>query len=57
MAACVLYGALTGADPRATEYAPPTLNEHEAVLIRAIAAQSLREGTAMPVMSASASLL
>jgi hypothetical protein len=57
MAACVLYGALTGADPRATGYIPPELTERDAVRIRAIAAQSLRDGPALPIMSASASLL
>jgi hypothetical protein len=57
MAACVLYGALTGADPRASAYVPAELSEHDAALIRGIAAQSLSEGRSLPLLSASASLL
>jgi len=58
MAACVLYGALTGADPRATLFVPPELSESEAVLIRGIATQSLHDDHPAPaVLNASASLL
>lgn len=41
MAACVLYGAITGADPRASSAVPEGLTSSQAALIRAVAAQSL----------------
>jgi hypothetical protein len=41
MAACVLYGAITGADPRASTGVPEGLSASHATLIRAVAAQSL----------------
>jgi hypothetical protein len=58
MAACVLYGALTGADPRASAYAPSELSSSEATQIREVAAESLQEiKTPAPLIAASASLL
>ncbi|HEY2736362.1 MAG TPA: DUF4886 domain-containing protein [Polyangiales bacterium] len=58
MAACVLYGALTGADPRASAYVPNELSSADAAQIREIAAESLQEiKTPAPLIAASASLL
>jgi hypothetical protein len=41
MAACVLYGAITGVDPSESRYVPPGMQERDAVVIRAVAAESL----------------
>ena len=48
MAACVLYGAITGADPRASTAVPEGLSSAQAALIRVIAAQSLSSDSIMP---------
>jgi hypothetical protein len=42
LAACVLYGTLTGHDPRTTTYRPPSVSVHDARLIRKIAGDTLR---------------
>ncbi|MET0385332.1 MAG: hypothetical protein ABW321_05205 [Polyangiales bacterium] len=41
MAACVLYGAITGTDPNLTTYVPNGLNHNDAATVRAVAAQAL----------------
>ena len=41
LAACVLYGTLTGRDPREATYAPWELNRGEASLLRELAASTL----------------
>jgi hypothetical protein len=41
LAACVLYGTLTGQDPQAASYVPWELPVHEAALIKQIAAETL----------------
>jgi hypothetical protein len=41
LAACVLYGTLTGQDPRTTTYRPFNVTEHEAELAKQIAAEAL----------------
>jgi hypothetical protein len=41
MAACVLYGAITGADPRASTSVPEGLSVSQAALLRSVAAESL----------------
>lgn len=41
LAACVLYGAITGEDPRASTYVPLNMNPSHAQLIKAIAADTL----------------
>jgi hypothetical protein len=41
LAACVIYGALTGDDPRASDYRPPYLTDARARHVRAIAAAAL----------------
>jgi hypothetical protein len=41
LAACVLYGAITGGDPNLTTYVPEGLSDSDASLVRAVAAQSL----------------
>jgi hypothetical protein len=41
MAACVLYGAITGGDPSQTTYVPEGMTEADATLVRAVASQSL----------------
>jgi hypothetical protein len=41
MAACVLYGAITGRDPRESTYVPFPLDPKSAANIRAVAAESL----------------
>jgi hypothetical protein len=43
MAACVLYGAITGRDPRESTYVPFPLDPSFAAHIRAVAAASLSE--------------
>ena len=40
LAACVLYAAISGTDPRAAEYVPPGMEAAEAAQIREIAADS-----------------
>jgi hypothetical protein len=41
MAACVIYGAITGTDPGATSYVPEGMSESDAAMVRTVAAQSL----------------
>jgi hypothetical protein len=41
MAACVIYGAITGVDPKQTSYVPPGLRESDAEWVRAVATESL----------------
>jgi hypothetical protein len=41
MAACVLYGAITGADPRASTTVPEGLTANQAALLRGVAAEIL----------------
>jgi hypothetical protein len=41
MAACVLYGAITGIDPNLTDYIPNGMKADDAVLVRVVAARSL----------------
>lgn len=41
MAACVLYGAITGLDPSTTRYVPNSMKPEDAELVRAVAARSL----------------
>jgi hypothetical protein len=41
MAACVLYGAITGADPRHTTYLPAGLTASDAAILRSIAFASM----------------
>ena len=43
MAACVLYGAITGADPRASTAVPEGLTNGQASLLRSVAAQALSD--------------
>lgn len=48
MAACVLYGAITGRDPRESSYVPFPLDGQFAANIRAVAATSLSEVPGRP---------
>lgn len=41
MAACVLYGAITGLDPSTTRYVPNSMKPEDAELVRGVAARSL----------------
>lgn len=41
MAACVLYGAITGLDPSRTSYIPNSMKAEDAELVRGVAARSL----------------
>jgi hypothetical protein len=41
MAACVLYGAITGMDPSTTRYVPNSLKPEDAELVRGVAARAL----------------
>jgi hypothetical protein len=41
MAACVLYGAITGVDPTRTNYVPLGLKERDAELVRAVASEAV----------------
>lgn len=41
MAACVLYGAITGLDPSLTRYVPNSMKPEDAELVRGVAARSL----------------
>jgi hypothetical protein len=41
MAACVLYGAITGVDPGRTSYIPNGMKQEDAELVRGVAARSL----------------
>jgi hypothetical protein len=41
MAACVLYGAITGVDPGRTSYIPNGMKQDDAELVRGVAARSL----------------
>lgn len=41
MAACVLYGAITGLDPSTTRYVPNSLKPEDAELVRGVAARAL----------------
>jgi len=53
MAACVLYGAITGLNPSQTTYVPPGLRPADAEWVRSVAAASLAASkTAAPAASA-----
>jgi hypothetical protein len=41
MAACVLYGAITGLDPSTTRYVPNSMKPEDAEVVRGVAARSL----------------
>jgi hypothetical protein len=42
LAACVLYGTLTGEDPRASNYRPENVGERDAALAKRVASDALR---------------
>ena len=48
LAACVLYGAITGGDPRASAYVPWELGPEPAALVKTLAAETLGR-TPLPV--------
>lgn len=52
MAACVLYGAITGRDPSTTTYVPRGLEEADAQLVREVAMESLSARSKLPVTGA-----
>jgi hypothetical protein len=52
LAACVLYAAISGTDPRAAEYVPPGMDSLEAAQIREVAAESFGRLKVLPAGSA-----
>jgi hypothetical protein len=56
MAACVLYGAITGVNPSQTSYVPPGLRDSDAEWVRSVAAESLAASKLAAAAAAAATL-